>query len=191
MILMINKAQFFLAPPVRWILDEKFLDKISINFKAPEALENIKIDPSNLQALHKKFVWKFGVIMYLLMYKSLPFSFLDANGPSANIDATSVKKFAEMIRYRVENLQWNPSVDQINNTLRRALVYNFNDRVTYTQLYSDFSQTFSYYQPKEIIMAKHISSFGNPALDAGRPVRPKLLEIQHTRRKGIQNPVRY
>lgn len=164
---MVNKAQFFLVPPVRWAVDEKYLDKTSINFKAPEALESIKIDPSNLQLLHKKFVWKFGLIMYLLIYKNMPFTFNDACGPAAPIDEHSVKKLVQLIRYRIDSLQWNPSIEQINSPLRKALVYNYNDRITFTQLYKEFSLTFSYYQPKEVTMAKHLSSFGQ---DITRPV---------------------
>lgn len=159
MILMVNKAQFFLLPPVRWAIEEKFLDKHSISFKAPEALENIKIDPSNLQLLHKKFVWKFGVMMYLALNKAIPFSFLDACGPTANIDEHSVKKLCQLIRYRVDALLWNPAMEPINAVLRKALIYNYQDRITFTHLYTEFSHVFTYYQPKETtLVANHLSS---------------------------------
>lgn len=166
MIVMVNKAQFFLVPPVRWATDERLLDNNTINFKAPEALENIKIDPSNLQLLHKKFVWKFGLMMYLAIHKTMPFTFADACGPSAKIDEHTVKKFAQLIRYRVENLPWNPATEPINAPLRKALVYNYQHRATFTQLYTEFSHSFAYYQPKEVALAAHhLSSLDGLAPD--------------------------
>lgn len=163
---MVNKAQFFLVPPVRWALDDRLLDNLTINFKAPEALEYIKIDPSNLQILHKKFVWKFGILMYRIIYKTLPFNFIDACGPSAGIDEHSVKKFVELIRYKVNGLFWNPASEQINSPLRKALIYSHIDRISFTQLYTEFSHAFEYYQPKEVIMAAHhLSTLGGFSTD--------------------------
>lgn len=180
MILMVNKAQFFLVPPVRWAVDEKFLDKHSINFKSPEVLEKVNIDPGNFQMLHKRFVWKFGVMMFLAMNKVMPFTFLDACGPTVEINEHSVKKLVQLIRYRVDTLPWNPTCEPINASLRKALVYNYLERITFTQLYSEFSHSFSYYQPKEVTMAASlISNFGgkNSALDA-QEVLPAYKEIQ-------------
>lgn len=196
MILMVNKGNFFLVPPVRWAVDEKFLDVNSINFKAPEALENVKIDPSNLPALHKKFVWKFGVMMYLAMYKTMPFTFVDACGPSAGIDENSVKKFAQLIRYRVDLLPWNSATEPINAPLRRALTYNYNDRVTFPQLHVEFGHAFNYYKPKEALVATHISNLAGlklagvqPRDDSTRQVGVYHQEIEHYELRGDQDSV--
>lgn len=147
---MINQATFFLLPPVRWAVDTRHLDTSTINFKPPEALEGGSTVPGPLEKQHSKFVWKFGIIMYLLISKNYPFTFAEANGSSSSIGSDSAKKFAELIRYRISRgLAWNSTLDPINQLLRQCLVCDPNHRITYQVLRAEFTRVYGYYKPKE------------------------------------------
>ena len=178
MILVVDTAQFFILPPVRWALEAKFLDAFSVNFKSPEALQFLEIDTTNIQALHKKFVWKFGVIMFLLIYKTYPVSFQDANGSTTKIDPNSIKKFWELLQYKLPSIYWNPMYDKINTVLKKALTYNYQQRIAFPDLYSEFAGVFSYYRPKEQLLAQHMSTLShsnstlvNPNMNYGGDTR--------------------
>lgn len=145
---MVNHSTFFLLPPVRWAADTRILDSNTINFKPPEALEDPTSSQLNSQAMHSKFVWKFSIIMYLLMTKSYPFTFTEANGSSTSIDAASAKKFAELIRYRIQRgLNWNSSLAPINSIVTKAMICDPNQRISFQQLHAEFSQVYGYYKP--------------------------------------------
>lgn len=147
---MVNRSHFFLLSPVRWALETRILDTSTINFKPPEALEGQSTTQPVFLAQHAKFVWKFGVIMYLLISKVYPFTFAEANGNNTTIDARSAKKFAELIRYRLQvGLNWNSTLDPINQLLKRALVCDPNLRIAFKQLRSEFGNVYDYYKPKE------------------------------------------
>lgn len=100
--------------------------------------------------MHSKFVWKFSIVMYLLIHKAFPFTFAEANGSSAKIDATTAKKFAELIRYRIQRgLNWNSTLEPINSILRRAMVSDPSQRISFQQLIAEFGQVYNYYKPQQ------------------------------------------
>ena len=146
---------FLLLPPVRWALDVRVLDKETVNYKAPESLDMVAIAPTDLESLHKKFVWKFGLLMYLIIYKKLPFSFVEANtlnnrdSESLQINKESIKKFSDHITNRLEVIkhQWNPQFDMFNNCLRGALVRDYQRRARYPDLCGLFQDVFGFFQP--------------------------------------------
>lgn len=146
-----DDKQFFLVPPVRWAVDLRVLDKNTINFKPPESLELTSIDPRDLISLHKKFVWKFSIIMYLFSHRNFPFSYSEANSGDQNISESNVKRFAELIKYKCDRnlVTWNPSFDQFNKVLKKALVRPLASRISFKELYMEFSHVYSYYQPSK------------------------------------------
>lgn len=147
---MMNQSNFFLLPPVRWALGMKHLDTSTINFKPPETLEVGSPMPGHRDALHAKFVWKFGIIMYLLISKAYPFTFVEANGNNSKIDSNSAKKLAQLIRYRISTgLNWNSTFDPINKLLKQCLVCDPNLRISFARLKAEFTTVYGYYKPKE------------------------------------------
>lgn len=184
-IVVCNQNQFFLLPPVRWALDLKLLDKTIINFKPPESLEMLNLNPQDLNLMHKKFVWKFGIILYLLMVKKFPFSFARANGgESANIDSHSVKKFAEHIRYqcsRTGGIEWLPAYDMFNKCLAKTLIPNIDARISLQGLYAEFGAIFNYFQPAEVKPQQpsyHSTINTKPALLPNNYVIPETRQVK-------------
>ena len=148
-ILVTGMRQFVMLPPVRWAYEVRILDKKTINWKPPESLEGIKIADNDYTNLHKKFVWKFGLILYSLMYKYLPFSFTEANGESATITASTAKRLLEVINYTIGSpkMVWSSTYDAINKVVAKCLIPNYLNRISYPQLYAEFSALFAYFQP--------------------------------------------
>jgi len=138
------------------------LDKDSVNFKAPESLEFIQLPAADTESTHKKFVWKFGLLLYLLLYKKLPFSFVEANSlsnrdsDSLQINKETIKKFSDHITSRLELLkhQWNPQFDMVNNCLRGALVRDYQKRIRYLDLRALFQEVYNFYQPTPAPLSK-------------------------------------
>lgn len=118
----------------------------------------LKLPESDVESHHKKFVWKFGLLMYVLIYKKLPFSFVDANtlnnrdSESLRIDKDTIKKFAEHMACRLELMkhQWNPQFDMFNNCLRGALTRDYQRRMRYLDLCALFRDVFNFYQPTPV-----------------------------------------
>lgn len=150
-----DKFQYFLLPPVRWALELRLLDANSINFKPPESLEMQAIDPKNIVLMHKKFVWKFCLILYFYMSKKLPFSFAEANGDSAIINSTTVKKFVELLRYKVDRpggIEWSQNHMEICKCLSKGLTRSLEHRITFQDFYLEFTAIFRYYQPVKFVV---------------------------------------
>ena len=174
---------------MRWALDQRVLDKDSVNYKSPESLDMLQLPASDTEAHHKKFVWKFGLLMYLLIYKKLPFSFVEANtlnnrdSESLQIRQDTIKKFAQHITSRLELMkhQWNPQFDMINNCLRGALIRDYQRRTRYLDLCALFQDVFNFYQPTPV---------NEPATRQVRSAEPAVEDFLGDSSEDIDEPLR-
>lgn len=108
--------------------------------------------------MHKKFVWKFAIILYLLMTKTFPFSFAEANGEHAEIDSQTVKRFSELVRYKIDRIggvNWPISFDAVSKCLAKALVRPLDSRISFLALFQEFTSIFNYYQPSDASKQLH------------------------------------
>jgi hypothetical protein len=171
----------------------RVLDKDLVNYKAPESLDRLEVPAGDAEAAHKKFVWKFGLLVYQLIYKKLPFSFVEANSlnnrdsESLQITQETIKRFSHHITSRLELLktQWNPHFDMINNLLRGALVRDYQRRTRYPDLRALFQDVFNFFQPTPPPQPKSAGPAPKTSLNpfvraghAGRRLRPPQLRKQ-------------
>ena len=149
-----NHNTFLLVPPIRWAIEVRVLDRQTVNYKPPESLQFMSIDSRDFENLHKKFVWKFGLIMFFLMNKKLPFNFIEANNNDANaqINESTTKKFVEFITYRLDSkrILWLQQTQQLNEIIKMCLVKLLSGRISFHALHQKFRELHQFYQPTPV-----------------------------------------
>jgi hypothetical protein len=166
--------RFYLLPPIPWATGVRVLNTLTINFKPLESLERIHIDTKDLITLHKKFVWKFGLIMHLIINKRLPFSFEDANPRDNTIGKETVDKFARYIRN--SNLSnWVTGKSALTEVLQRCLEFSLDKRIDFLTLYSSFEKLRMTFLPQTSQLDK-TASFG---LNSSTYTQQENFPIQH------------
>lgn len=179
--------KFYLLPPLPWATGLRVLNNVTINFKPLESLEMANIDPNDLQSVHKKFVWKFGLIMYLIINKKLPFSFADANPGSNVINRETVQKFARHIRN--SNLTgWVTGRTPLTDLLQTCLNFSVDSRIAYPKLLISFQELRKLYFPEtsQLSIAQTAQFGRQQSLPEQEPIsRPK----SHTLNAGLYSLV--
>lgn len=153
-----------------------------------ESLERQEIG-TELGVLHKRMVWKFGLIMYCLIHRHYPFSFLEANKHHQAIDPTTAKRYVDHIKFKIEGnfIEWNPNYSRINDVIKRALVYRIHNRIWFHEIQALFAELYAFYQPVEkmsSLVSNHMMNLTknatpSQALPETRQVLPIDQEIQY------------
>lgn len=179
-----NDMRFYLIPPLPWATGIRALNPMTINFKPPESLDLLNIDPNDMVSLHKKFVWKFGLIMYFLMNRKLPFSYADANPGKKDIEKDGVARFSHHIKTTSVS-QWVSGKSVLTDLLERCLKPALPQRIDFATLYTSFLQVRRSYIPE----ISHVSELGRTA-EFGRqsalmPELPETRSKSHTMNAGL------
>lgn len=102
-------------------------------------------------------VWKFGLIIYILLYQRKPFSYLETTKGEQKIDPNRVQLFLNTIKTRLKSGQVFFNDDPINRILKRALVFDIDERAPFEEIKQAFALLYQIYQP-----TRTQSSFGDP-----------------------------